>query len=281
MSRYLPRRRLKFIGCEIIYREACFLAATSPAQVDVEFLRKGLHDLETPDMVSRIQAAVDAVDPAAGYEAILLGYARCNDGLVGVTARSIPLVLPRAHDCITFFFGSREKYRDYFDSHPGTYYLTTGWSERSSGASTDDPQGLQGYDRPAYGLQGVMGKLGLTESYEDMVQKYGKDNADFLQDTLGDWMKNYSRFLYLHMDICDEEPFIEAAKTDAAQRGWLLEMQQGDLSLLGRLFNGPWDDDFVVVPPGWRVVARNNDRVLDAEPGAAAGPETGPAEPQP
>ena len=60
MSKNLPRRKLKFIGCEIIYREACFLAATSPAQVDVEFLRKGLHDLETPDMVSRVQAAIDS-----------------------------------------------------------------------------------------------------------------------------------------------------------------------------------------------------------------------------
>ncbi|HTZ51406.1 MAG TPA: DUF1638 domain-containing protein, partial [Spirochaetia bacterium] len=108
-------RRRKFIGCEIIYREACWLAATSPLLVDVEFLRKGLHDLETQDMVSRVQAAIDAVDPYANYEAILLGYARCNDGLVGVTARDIPLVLPRAHDCITFFFGSRSAYRGYFD----------------------------------------------------------------------------------------------------------------------------------------------------------------------
>jgi len=281
MNGNTPGRKLKFIGCEIIYREACFLAATSAAQVDVEFLRKGLHDLETADMVAKVQAAVDAVDPAAGYEAILLGYARCNDGLVGVTARSVPLVLPRAHDCITFFFGSRDAYRDYFDSHPGTYYLTTGWSERSSGVSADDPEGLRGYDRPAYGLQGVMGKLGLTDSYDEMVQKYGKENADFLRDTLGDWMKNYNRFLYVHMDICDEEPFIEAARKDAARRGWEWEKRRGDLSLLGRLFSGPWDDDFVVVPPGWHVVARNNGDILDAEPGAAAGPGTGPAWPQP
>ncbi|HUJ75543.1 MAG TPA: hypothetical protein VL359_11820, partial [bacterium] len=55
-----PANRRKFIGCEIIYREACWLAATSPHLVDVEFLRKGLHDLETQDMVSRVQAAVDA-----------------------------------------------------------------------------------------------------------------------------------------------------------------------------------------------------------------------------
>src|SRR5208283_2681137 len=118
-----PKRKLKFIGCEIIYREACWLAATSPALVDVEFLHKGLHDLETPDMVARVQAAIDVVDPYAGYEAVLLGYARCNDGLVGITARDVPLVVPRGHDCITFFFGSRAAYRSYFDANPGTYYL--------------------------------------------------------------------------------------------------------------------------------------------------------------
>ena len=104
--------KLKFIGCEIIYREACYLAAIGPNLVDVQFLRKALHNLQTPDMVACVQAAVDAVDPAAGYETILLGYARCNDGLAGVTAKDIPLVIPRAHDCITLFFGSRRAYRE-------------------------------------------------------------------------------------------------------------------------------------------------------------------------
>jgi hypothetical protein len=259
-------RKLKFIGCEIIYREVCHLAATSAAQIDVEFLRKGLHDLETQDMVSKVQATIDSVDSDAGYEAILLGYARCNDGLVGVTARNIPLVVPRAHDCITFFFGSRREYREYFDSNPGTYYLTTGWSERNTNPLAGDPQGLNAYDKPAYGRQGVMGKLGLTESYEKMVSKYGKENADFLKDMLGDWMKNYDKFLYLRMGVCDEEPFVEAARKDAAARGWSLETRDGSLALLSKLFNGPWDEDFIIVPPGGKIVARNDERILDAEP---------------
>ena len=253
-----PRRKLKFIGCEIIYREACWLAATSPEMVDVEFLRKGLHDLETPDMVARVQAAIDAVDPYAGYEAILLGYARCNDGLVGVRARDIPVVLPRAHDCITFFFGSRPAYREYFDAHPGTYFLTSGWSERNLEEGKD-------YARPAYGKQGVMGKLGLTESYEEMVEKYGKDNADFLHGMLGDWRKNYSRYLYLTMGVCDESGLVAAAREEAARLGWEFELREGSLRLLSRLFNGPWDDDFLVVPPGRGIVARNDEDVLGVE----------------
>jgi len=251
MSKY------KFIGCEIVYREACLLAARTPNLVDVEFLRKGLHDLETPEMVARVQAAIDVVDPDEGYEAILLGYARCNDGLVGVTARDIPLVIPRAHDCITLFFGSRRAYKEYFDAAPGTYYMTTGWSERNL-------SGEGQLARPAYGQEGVMGKLGLADSFEQLVAKYGRENAEFIAETLGDWMENYSRMLYLEMGVCDETPFIDDARRTAEQRGWSFERRRGDWSLLEKLFAGQWDEDFVIVQPGQRLVGRNDARILDA-----------------
>lgn len=251
-------RKFKFIGCEIIYREACFLAATGRHRVDVEFLLKGLHDLPRADMQAKVQSAIDAVDPAAGYEAILLGYARCNDGLAGAAARGIPLVIPRAHDCITFFFGSRANYGEYFDSHPGTYFLTTGWSERNQ-------FGQSGYSTPAYGRQGIMAALGLTEPYEDMVAKYGKENADFIIESLGGWQKNYSRSLYLTMGVCDESAYVDRGAAEAKERNWQFEVRPGEWSLLKKLFDGQWDDDFVLVRPGQHLVARNDDRVLAAE----------------
>jgi hypothetical protein len=248
-------KRLKFIGCEIIHREACALAARSPHFVDLEFLRKGLHDLERKDMTGMIQERIDAVD-ADRYDAVILGYARCNDGLAGVRAGALPLVIAKAHDCITFFFGSREAYREYFDAHPGTYYLTTGWCERN----TNDEQ-----HAPAYGRRGVMANLGLTESYEDMVAKYGKDNADFILETMGGWKKGYNTVLYLEMGLCDEEPFLERARRHAAGNAWEFQHRRGDWSLLEKLFFGRWDEDFVIAPPGRRIVARNDDDVLGVE----------------
>jgi len=252
-------KKYKFIGCEIIYREACYLAATGPHMVDLQFLRKGLHDLETPDMLARIQGAIDEVDPRMGYEAVLLGYARCNDGLAGIVARDVPLVIPRAHDCITFFFGSRQAYKRHFDDHPGTYYMTTGWSERNNSSAEGE------LSHPAYDTQGVMGKLGLTESYEQLVAKHGKDNADFIVETLGDWQSNYSKILYLEMGVCDEGPFIDSAGRTAERRNWQFELREGDWSLLEKLFLGRWDEDFLIVRPGQRIVARNDDRILDVE----------------
>jgi len=250
-------KKLKFIGCEIIYREACYLAATSPHRVDLEFLRKGLHDLETPDMVAKMQAAVDAIDPSAGYDAVLLGYARCNDGTVGVTARQVPLVLPRAHDCITLFFGSRQAFSEYFQQHPGTYYMTTGWCERAAADTRQDEK------QASHEPKGVMAKLGLNESYDDLAAKYGKDAADYIVQSLSSWQRNYDRFLYLRMGLCEEGPFIEHTRREAKKRGWQFELRDGDWTLLRKLFHGDWDDDFVIVPPGGRIVARNDEWVLD------------------
>jgi hypothetical protein len=250
------QKKWKFIGCEIIYREACRLVAEASARIDVEFLPKALHDLETSEMVAQIQSRIDAVGAQEGYEHILLGYARCNDGVVGLEAREVPLVIPRAHDCITFFFGSRGAYRKEFDACPGTYYMTTGWCERNQGYEFGPGQ------PGAHGSKGIMESLGLTDSYEQMVAKYGKDNADFILEQLGDWTRHYSRMLYFTMGLGDERPFIEMSRERAAQRDWKFEVRPGDWSLLEKLFAGQWDEDFVVVPPGSRLEARNNEWIL-------------------
>ena len=87
--------RFKLISCEVLFREMCYACAHSPHQVDVEFLPKGLHDLGGKPMAAKIQEVVDRT-PEGLYEAILLGYGLCGNGLDGLAARHTPLVLPRA-----------------------------------------------------------------------------------------------------------------------------------------------------------------------------------------
>lgn len=253
MRHELPRR-WKFLGCEVLYREACHLAAVAPRPVDVEFLRKGLHDLPREKMLARLQQAVDAAAEDGRYDAVLLGYARCNDALAGLTARSVPLVIPRAHDCITLFFGGRDRFGQYFETHPGTFFRTTGWSDRD--------------DADVPGEQGVMAQLGLDRSYEQLVEQYGPDNAQYIWETLGgDGVNHYDRLCYIRMGLFDESPWIDAARSEAERRQWTFDLVDGDLGLLGRLFAGQWDQsDFVIVQPGRRLVGRNDGSILDTEP---------------
>ena len=76
-------------------------------QVNVEFLPKGLHDMGQAGMSGRLKEVLAAVDQGR-YDAIVLGYALCSNGLVGIKAERIPLrSFPAAHDCITLFLGSK------------------------------------------------------------------------------------------------------------------------------------------------------------------------------
>jgi hypothetical protein len=232
--------RLKLIGCEVLYRELCAAVARSVNQVDLEFLPKGLHDLGRSAMLARLQQAVDRVDVAC-YEAVALGYALCGKGLEGLVARSLPLVVPRAHDCITLFLGSRERYLDYFHSHPGVYFQTSGWIER--GAALDSQMSL---------------------AYDDLVERYGEENARCLREEL---TRHYRQLAYIRMGVEPDGRFEQRTRSEAAARGWTFEKVDGDMRLIQRLVDGPWDlPDFLLVPVGSCVAARHDDEIMAAEP---------------
>jgi hypothetical protein len=133
--------RLQFIVCRVMRREAYFCAARSPNEVDVVLLEQGLHD-EPEKLRAEIQAALQRTKDLQGrpYDASLLGYGLCSNGIAGLSAK-IPIVVPRGHDCITLLLGSREKYREYFNSHRGVYWYSSGWIE------TDKMPGRERYER--------------------------------------------------------------------------------------------------------------------------------------
>ncbi len=249
--------RYKLISCEVFYREMCAVIAQAPHMVDVEFLPKGLHDIGAKGMSARLQAVLDAVDVTL-YDAILFGYGLCNNGLVGLTAPAIPLVIPRAHDCITLFLGSKERYQEYFTAHPGVYFKTSGWIER--GAPTGELSQLS-----------IQHRTGMDRSYAELVEKYGEDNAQYLWEMLGNHHRNYSQYTFIEMGIEPDDRFERQTEADAAAKGWAYAKVQGDMGLIRRLLHGEWHaDEFLVVPPGWRVVARVNERIIDAVPPATA-----------
>ncbi len=256
--------RLKLIACEIFLRELSALAAAAPHRVDPEFLPKGLHDLPSGDMRARVQAAVDAV-PEGRYERVLLGFGLCNNGLAGVRARSTPLIVPRSHDCIGLFLGSPERYREVFDSMPGTYFLTPGWIERG-----------EPWDELRH--QTVLHRLGLDLSFEELARQYGEENARYITETLADGVRAYHRYLYIRTGCGPDELFEAEARRRAQERGWSFEVCDGDPGWLKQLVVGPWPPDrFLEVPPGAVIRARPADGVMCAEPaprnghGSAAG----------
>ena len=242
--------RLKILSCEVFHREVCHLMSVSPHTCDAEFLPKGLHDLGTDKMLPRVQERVDAVETGM-YDAILLIYGLCNNGVAGLRAGHTPLVIPKAHDCITLFLGDAKRYQDVFHRHPGTYYRTTGWLERSDASGAGD--------------ETVSQKLGLAMQYDELVRQYGEENARYVMETMGDLTANYDRLAYINMGLPGEEAFRDMARAEADERGWSFEEIEGDLGLLRKLVNGDWDDRFVIVQPGMSLRATHDDGVMKAD----------------
>ena len=122
---------LQFIICKVLQREAYLCAAQSPNTIDIVLVPQGLHN-EPDKLRLAVQEALKAETDPRGrkYDASLLGYGLCSNGIAGLQA-GIPIIVPRAHDCITLLLGSKEKYREYFDSHPGVYWYSSGWIEHS------------------------------------------------------------------------------------------------------------------------------------------------------
>jgi hypothetical protein len=239
--------KLKALTCEVLARPVYWFAAQSPHTVDVELYRYGLHS--KPDALrDHLQAQIDAA--GTGYDAIVIAYGLCGKATAGLVARQIPMIIPRAHDCITLFLGNRARYTEQFETKPGTYWYVQDYIERDDGkgaslSASADPGNL------------------VTATYEQYVEKYGEDNAAYLMEVMGAWQQHYQRAAFIDLGIGDGSAVQEKAKAEATRRGWNFERLEGDTGLIRRLLWGVWDDtDFLRLEPGQEIRMSYDDRIV-------------------
>lgn len=241
--------KLLALTCAVFAREVYAAAATSPHQVDIELIRKSLHNVPD-DMRAFLQSRIDAVD-ANAYDAIVLVYGLCGKGTERLAARNLPIVITRAHDCITMFLGSRERYRQSFSESPGTYYLTSGWIER-------------GLEEESY-EDSFAKVMGLGRKYEDYVAKYGEDNAKYLMEFESAWSDQYERYVYIDMGIVPREHYVEMTQERARERNMKCEETAGSITLIRDLIHGNWDDDrYLILKTGEETVQAFDDSTIIA-----------------
>ena len=247
---------LKVLACEIAAREIYFCAAHSRNTLSVELFTQGLHD-NSDVMRERLQAEIGAVE-ADGYDAVLLGYGLCNNGIAGLRARTLKLVVPRAHDCITFFLGSKERYAEEFEQHPGTYYYTSGWIEYPERRG-EKPELMKN--------SGLGDSWHQMKEYRKLVEKYGEDNAKYLVDMMGKWQAEYRRGAFIDFAFSGHLGFDERVREICREKGWDFQMLQGRLELIQSWLDGPWDAErFVVVEPGQQIAADYTGGIIKAVP---------------
>lgn len=237
--------RLKFIVCKVLQREAYFCAAKSVNTVDIYLMAQGLHN-EPDKLRAKVQEELDNIidSQERAYDGVLLGYALCSNGIVGLKPK-IPLVVPRGHDCITLLLGSKEKYKEYFDSHRGVYWYSSGWIENN--------------DQPS--------KERCENMLAEYIEKYGEDNGQYLMEMEQSWYKEYGWATYVDTGFGDVEKYKRFTKDCAEFLKWDYDELPGDLTLMQRLVDGDWNDkEFLTIQPGQAIAEDlTNEGIIKAE----------------
>lgn len=209
------------LACRVMQPELDALSREEDG-VQVHYLDQALH--RTPQQMPSILQ--EKIDQSAGYDGnIILSYGLCSNGIVGVTAPSQGLIVPRAHDCIALFLGSLETYKKAFKARPGTYYLTPGWI-----AERKDP-------------------LGIVE--EEYTPRLGRETAVWV---MGEELKHYTHITLINTGIRELEPLRKRARENAKFLNKKYDEIEGSPAYLKKILFGPRSEkDFFFIRPGEKV----------------------------
>lgn len=242
---------LKVIACKILQREIFSLAWCCKHTLDISTIRQRYH--ETPvklhdllqEEIDRVESGEDShTNDVEAFDAILLGYGLCSNALVGLHSSKYPLVVPRAHDCITLFMGSKKRYQDCFDTYKGAFFYGPAWTEL--GLCQDEEY--------------------LDRLYRQYMEQYeDEDTVLYLMEMEKEMLRNYKHAVYITSTSRQDEAGREQVKRQALEKQWDYIEMEGSNRLLRKMLDGEWDpEEFLIVPPGFEIAASMDEGILCA-----------------
>ena len=236
--------RLALLACSVFEREIALHAREAAHIAETRWFEMGLHDRSNV-LRATLQQNLEAVDARTDIEAVVLAYGLCGRGTAGLRPLRHKLVIPRAHDCITIFMGSKEAYAEHQGRCPGCYYYTPGWNRNRR----------------------VPGPERLEVLRAEFAKKFSSDDVEFLIETERQQWALRDTATYLELGTDDAQAEADYARKCAEWLGWKFEHRRGDAALLRDLLWGNWDDlRFQIVEPGQQLGHALDDSILRAEP---------------
>ncbi len=206
-------------ACRTIEDELNFVLEENKIDFPVIYVEAGLHS-EPEKLKSFLQDTINAIE---NVDFILLGYALCGNGLIGLSSQKATLVLPQYHDCVAMFLGSDERYRANLGSKMAALFITGGFMR---------------YFNPK------------EKFYYDIVTRLGEKKALRYAKCV---FENYKRFALVETGAFTPEPLFQEMKDQADFFELETCRMQGTVDVFRKLVLGQWDEHFQIVPPGQKI----------------------------
>jgi len=236
---------LKLICCKPMESDILKIAQKSNQKIDIEVIDMKYH--EKPEELNLfLQKSID--NTKENYNALLLCMGLCSKGTAGLLSKHIPVVIIKAHDCITFSLGSKEKYKEIFNKNAGTYYFTKGWLENIHAENSS---------------MSILDEDNRAKRLKILTEEYGDDNADFLLEMETSWISHYNRALFIKDDLENNEKEIKILEQIVADSNWKLDFEEKKYDILEKFLNGEWDSsEFIVLNAGEEVFETGDENIL-------------------
>jgi N-methylhydantoinase A/oxoprolinase/acetone carboxylase beta subunit len=248
----VKKKKLYVIACAVLAIDMKHSAKNLGLDIEYKFLEAGLHN--NPRLLKeKLQAAIDEISASGLCRRIITGYGVCGKGTVGIQTRSVPLTIPKVHDCIAMFLGGDQVYKREFKKYPGTYYLSAGWCEEKTEPMSQRKQW-------AY-----FGEKKLK--FSDLVEKYGQHAAQQTFDFLNSWQKNYQRAAFIETNAKKSSKYEKFAKEMASEYSWKYDKIKGNQDLIEKMITTDHStSEILFVPPEHLIGFDAIESTLSANP---------------
>lgn len=244
----------KLLGCKMLEREIASVTYCTENLIDVTMVQLQLH--EYPTLLNKaLQEIIDEIDAnqhrysndtkERDYDALLLCYGLCSNAVTGLSSKKYPIVIPKAHDCVTMLMGNKDDYMDYYMKNPGTFYSSPGFLEFTR--FNEEERRQRRYE------------LFLAKS------KGNEKRAKKMMAIEDSYTDSYSRVTHIEWSTMQMPKYEKMARQLAIDKGWSFETYAGNNCLLKKLVDGDWDEEhFLIIPPGHHIEPSYDETVLKA-----------------
>jgi len=232
------------LACDVFEEELKAFGGENPPWKTLSLLEMGLHDF--PDRLrEEVQSEVNRLEEDPEITHIVLAYALCGNGLLGITSSRKTLIIPRGHDCITVLLGSVSRHLQINHDQPGNYFYSPGWIRGKRVPGPDRDKHLREFYMERY------------DDDEEMVEELlDVDKESFEHNNCA-----------VYVDLTNNTEAVKYCQDCAKHQGWGMEKHEGDATLFKDLLAGNWDEErFLIVPPGSKIGLSHDNSIFKVEP---------------